>query len=74
MSDPANYLFVNPYRETEAVKAGKELHQMLPIRVSTVVPRNEIWWGREMPTQVEVDGLEVKVINRIEIIHKMIVG
>lgn len=72
MSGPAKpYLFVNPNREVEAVRYGSTRLHGIPIQVHVAVPVDELWWGEELPTELEIVGDEVRSVSRIRIIHKL---
>ncbi len=64
------YFFVNPEREVEAAKIG-DPYLGLRIRVSTAVPKGEVWFAEELPDELLIDGNEVRMVRRLRIIQKM---
>lgn len=67
------YLFISPQREIDAAKSS-DFTLGIPIRVNTAVPTDELWWGEQLPTEMEISGGEVRTISRIRIIHKLKLG
>jgi hypothetical protein len=69
-----NFLFLHPDYEGRAVNERKGFSELLPIRISTLVPKDEIWWAQELPDELEVVGSDVRMTRRLKIIHKLHIG